>query len=104
MIYIQFLTGLLVYSGIAYVSYGMKESSLFYPLGLTLALIANAVWLWISQTENDANSLMVKGMYWDAMLTLTYIIVPLLLFNAKLTGTQLLGFVLLMVGLIIIKI
>lgn len=105
MIYLQFALGALMYSLIAYTSYSpvIKSSPWFYPLGLTGALGANLLWLWISKNESIASNLVIKSMYWDAMLTFVYLSVPLLLFSVKLNSMQIFGILLILIGLIVVK-
>lgn len=105
MIYLQFTLGALMYSLIAYISYSpvIKSSPWFYPLGLTGALIANLLWLWISKTESVASNLAIKGIFWDVMLTLVYLAIPLLLFGVRLSNVQIFGILLILTGLIMVK-
>ena len=105
MIYLQFLIGFVAYFSIAYASYSefAKKSWWFFPLGIAVAVIANVTWLYISKAESNTSSLLVKGLWWDAMLTLTYVVVPLILFGAKLTLNQGIGMGLVLTGLLLTK-
>lgn len=106
MIYIQFLMGFLLYITIATITYSVdfKQSYWYYPIGLIAGLGANFLWLWISKSEQNASSLVVKGLYWDAMLTITYAAVPMLMFGARLNFYQTVGFGLILGGLILTKV
>lgn len=105
MIYLQFLVGLITYCLMCYISYSavLKSSSWYYPIGLVSALITNYTWLWISKVESNPSKLLVKGLYWDAMITLVYLILPLYFFHAKLNTTQSVGLGLIVMGLTLIK-
>ncbi len=105
MIYLQFLIGFIVYTGIAYVSYSdwIKASNWYFPLGITGAILANLIWLWISKVEPNSSKLLIKGLYWDSMLTAIYILMPLVIFNASLNFKQSIGLVLVIAGLIMVK-
>ena len=106
MILFQFVLGFLIYATYAYVSYtpAMKTSNWYFPAGLTLALFANAVWLWIAKSEFNPSQLLIKGLFWDVIVTVVTIGAPLLMFGAKLTTLQLTGLGLLIVGLILVKV
>lgn len=94
-----------MYVILAVISYygPFKSSPLFLPLGLTSALIANLTWLSISRSDLNPSSLIVKGLYWDAMLTSVYMIVPIVFFDAKLSLNQGIGAILIVMGLILTK-
>lgn len=106
MIYIQFTIGFIMYVGIASISYSetFKQSSWYYPVGILAAIIANLIWLWISKLESNPSSLVIKGLYWDSMLTAVYMVVPILFFGAKLNNYQIYGLLFIFIGLILTKI
>lgn len=89
----------------AFVSYhgGFKNSNWYYPVGLLAAIGVNAVWLWVAKIEQDPSKLILKGLYWDSMLTLAYLIVPLIIFSVRLSVLQGAGLVLIVCGLTLIK-
>lgn len=93
------------YGLIAYTSYSkeLKASPYYFLIGLVGALVANLIWLWISKTETDTNQLMIKGLFWDSALTLIYLIVPLMIFEARLSTTQWVGLGLVLIGLTVTK-
>lgn len=105
MIYAQFLIGMLMYVAIAYASYSetFKASNWFYPVGVITAIVANLTWLWISKTEPDPAKILIKGLYWDSMLTAIYLVVPILMFGVRLTLVQGLGLGLVVAGLVVVK-
>lgn len=98
---INYVVGFIVYFSLAYLSYDatFKSSKYFYICGLALSLIANLSWMHITKHELVAEKLLVKSLVWDVMLTLTYIAVPILLFNAELSGGQMAGIVLVLLGI-----
>lgn len=101
----MWVTGFFAYCFIAWLSYSQyKDASWYYYAGLFFALISNFIWLTISKQTDDASQLMIKGLYWDAMLTFTYLAVPLLFFEARLTTYQAVGFILTLLGLFLTKI
>ena len=105
MIYVQFLLGCLLYSCMAYLSYSsfLKNSPYYFVYGVTMAALVNALWFAIAKAEVNASTLMLKGLYWDVMLTATYLVVPLLIFNAKVTLMQGLGIAFIVAGVFLTK-
>lgn len=106
MLYAQFFLGFLIYGCYAFVSYTdqIKTSNWYYPLGLSLALAANAVWMWIAKADTNASSLLTKALIWDVIVTVVTVAFPLFVFGARLTLQQSLGLVLLLVGLVLVKV
>ena len=103
MIYGQFFLGAIIYCCIAFISYSaqFKHSSYFYTSGIFLAIMANSIWLWICKTNTDHNKLILIGVSWDVMLTSAYLLVPILFYNVKLTGLQISGIIVTIVGLVL---
>lgn len=101
MIYLQFILGMVLYSAIASLSYygNFKQSQWYVPLGMFLGLTTSLIWFNISKAEPDPSILIIKGLWWDAMLTLIFIIIPLLFFGARLSMYQWVGFGLVLLGL-----
>lgn len=106
MIYIQFVIGFLLYSIMAYISYSesFKQSKWFFLTGIGLAILVNAIWFSIAKNEAVASKLVLKGLYWDVMLTAAYLVIPLILFQAKLSLLQALGVGLIVLGVLFTKI
>lgn len=96
-----FAIGFLVYVSNATLSYskGLKASPYYYTIGIILAVIANLTWLYISKLETEPNKLLLKGLYWDIMLTVAYLIVPILFYHARLSAQQTVGAILVLVGI-----
>lgn len=104
MIYLQYLTGSLVYLQLATLSYSkdFQAKNWFLPVGLALAVIANLVWLIIARREPSTEALLIKGLLWDVMLTGCYLIVPIFL-GVQLTLIQIFGIILIVAGMILTK-
>lgn len=105
MIFIQFGIGFVTYSLMAIISYSetAKSSWFYFPLGILAAIIANVTWLHISKMELDNSALVIKGLWWDSMLTSLYILIPIIFFGARLSGIQIVGLVLVVAGLFLTK-
>jgi multidrug transporter EmrE-like cation transporter len=105
VIYGQFLFGLMMYGVLATASYNetFKASNWFFPVGIVSAVIANVLWMSIAKAEPNSSHLMVKGLIWDSMLMLVYLVVPLLFFGARFTLMQSFGVGLTLIGLLCTK-
>lgn len=104
--FIPFIIGFIVYGVLAATSYSdsLKSSNYYYLIGIAAAIVANVCWLYIAKQEPNPSKLVMTGLYWDVMLTLVYIAVPLLLFGARLNLWQGLGIVSIFVGIILTKV
>lgn len=103
---LPFLIGLLAYAALAHLSYSEFKTTgtPYYLTGLGIALLANACWLWIARMEPNASKLVFKALAWDVMLTLTYLVIPILFFSVRLTPSQIFGVILIFAGIILTKI
>lgn len=72
-----------------------------YALGLILALGSNAAWLTVTRIADKAE-LARLGLIWDGMLTMCYVLVPVLL-GARFSLQMGLGMVLIVAGLLVVK-
>lgn len=106
MVYAQFIVGFITYLGLASASYSkaFQSSRWFFPVGALAAMMANVLWLSIAKSEPSASELVIKGLYWDVMLTATYMLVPIMFFGAEITLRQYAGIGLIIIGIILVKI
>lgn len=102
---LPFIIGFMAYAALAHLSYSsLKTTGLpYYLTGLGIAILANACWLWIARSEPNASKLMLTALYWDVMLTLTYLLVPILFFSVKLSVPQMFGAFLIFLGIVLTK-
>jgi drug/metabolite transporter (DMT)-like permease len=105
MIYLQFISGLVLYSAMAFASYhpALKASPWFFPVGIGSAVVANFIWFSMAKADPVSSSLMIKGLIWDAVLMLCYLIIPIIFFEAKFTPVQAVGVGLTVIGLFLTK-
>lgn len=105
MIYLQYLTGGLVYLQLASLSYSkdLQSKPWYLPVGLVLAVLANLVWLVIARREPTPEGLLIKGLIWDVLLTGCYLIIPILFYQVQLTLIQIFGIILIVSGMILTK-
>lgn len=106
MLYIQFFFGFILYTAMAFATYSesFKVSKHYFSVAIILAILSNLIWFHIAKHEPSSSILMLKGLYWDVMLMLSYLIVPLLFFSAKFSALQGIGIVLVLIGLVLTKV
>lgn len=94
-----------MYAAMAFASYSQsfKVSSWYFPVGIASAVVANVLWFLIAKADPNSSSLMIKGLIWDAMLMMMYLLVPILFFEARFTNMQMAGLALTVVGLFLTK-
>lgn len=80
-----------------------KLSNYYLPAVLTIAVLSTATWAHLVRTS-DNKSVLIYGFYWDLMITLIYLLVPIVFFSVKLTFNQSLGIGFTLLGLILMKV
>jgi drug/metabolite transporter (DMT)-like permease len=71
-------------------------------LAILVGIGANVTWVMISRNVNKID-IPIYGLYYDIMLTSIFILVPFIFIPFTLTRVQILGIVLVLLGLIFIK-
>jgi multidrug transporter EmrE-like cation transporter len=106
MTYLQYLLGFALYVCLASVSYSetLKLSKWYLVIGALGGILTNVLWLLIAKSESNSSSLMLKALIWDSMIVITYLIIPIIFFNAKLSSVQVLGILLILSGMLLTKI
>jgi drug/metabolite transporter (DMT)-like permease len=101
MIYLQFALGFLIYQASAYISHlkNFQQTNWYYPLGIGLSVFANYLWLNIAKNSVSSSSTLIYALYWDIMLSLCFVIVPIVFFDVKLTLNLGIGILLILVGI-----
>lgn len=101
---INFIIAFFVYSGLAYTSYSseLKSSPYYYVIGIAAAIIANLLWLNLARNV-PADKLVLLGLFWDIMLTVAYLLVPILFFETKLSALQWTGIGVIILGIVMVK-
>lgn len=100
----MFLIGTAIYLLYAWIVYNptLRESGAYIPLGLTVALAGNLIWLFIAKAT-PTNSLAFYALMWDTMVTLTFIVIPVAFFGMRLGLLSIAGFMLTIAGLAMMK-
>jgi hypothetical protein len=102
----HFILGALTYVAAVSICYipAIKSSQCFMPIGLVCGLLANYLWLTIARSTSVNGEVLKLGIYWDAMLTMVYVLVPAIVFGARLSGWQMIGSILIGLGVVATKV
>lgn len=106
MILVSFLIGGIVYLGSATLVYQneLKQHPwLYFGIGLTLALVANLMWLSIAKHTENASQLYLYGFWWDSLIIGSYALVPVLFYGVRPAPTSIIGIILILVGIYLTK-
>lgn len=99
-------TAFLVYSLYAWLAFNpeFKTKSWIIYAGLGCALVCNLLWILLAKATVDGQRLLYYGLWWDALITVSTITVPIVLFGVRLAPLQIVGLVLAVTGLGLMKI
>ena len=97
--------GTMVYSSYAWLTFKpeMKVSAYLLPIGISLAVVGNLLWILLARSTVDLSRLIVYGMLWDTMITLSFLLVPVVFFGVRFTVIGGVGCGLVGVGLLMMK-
>lgn len=103
---LYFLLGGLCYVAGATLSYlpTLKVSVLYMPIAIFIGALAHYLWFTIAKSSNDQNQIYVYAIIWDSMFMVIYSVLPVMAFDVRLTGVQVCGVVLVLIGMILTKI
>jgi len=99
------ILGTIVYSAYAWLTFKpeLKVSAYLIPIGLSLAVFGNLLWILLARSTHDPAKLIVYGMLWDTMITLAFLLVPMMFFGVRFTAIGGVGCGLVVVGLLMMK-
>jgi len=80
-----------------------KNKQWIYLVGITCAVLANLIWIYVSKITTDSRHVMIYGTIWDVIITASTIAVPVFMFGIKLNSYAWLGIGLVIIGLFILK-
>lgn len=105
MIAFYYIVGLVIYTLSAMMSYSNKAQSAkwYFPVGVGMAMLANFLWLHIAKIS-VGHETFVRGLVWDSMIVMCYVLVPIILYGIRLTGFTALGAALIVAGMFLTKI
>lgn len=105
MITSAFIVGLVFYSLTVCLLYSsnFKNSPYYYWVGLVIGLITSSLWLFIAK-QSEGSNLYVRGLIWDCMIIGTYVLIPALFFDVRLTLMTTIGCVFIVIGMLLTKV
>lgn len=71
--------------------------------GLAMAILANMVWIFLAHRTMDPSTLLYYGMVWDAIVTASSILIPVLFFGSSLTPIGWTGMGIVVLGILLMK-
>jgi len=88
----------------AYVSYepSIQNKWYYYPLGVGLNALGAFLWFYVAKITSGKGTFLA-AMVWDSMAAAAFLLLPLLLFNIKLTGLNIIGLLFGIVGIVLMK-
>jgi multidrug transporter EmrE-like cation transporter len=97
--------GTIIYSLYAWLTFKpeLKVSNYLMPFGLGLALIGNLLWILLAKSTHEPAKLIVYGMVWDTMITLSFLLVPMMFFGVRFTLVSGVGCGFVVLGLLMMK-
>jgi len=101
---LAFILGFVGLLGQAYVSYepSIQDKWYYYPLGVGLNSLGALLWFYIAKITSG-KATFLAAMVWDGMAAAAFLLLPLLLFNIKLTGLNTLGLLFGILGIVLMK-
>jgi uncharacterized membrane protein len=81
-----------------------KAGPHFYWSAIVLSITTCLSWLYVARHTESTSKLAMYGLYWDVLLTVTYLAVPVMIFHARMSLTQWLGILLIMAGIVLTKV
>lgn len=100
-----FLGGVLGYALIAslpFTKLAVYHTWLFYTVGIVVGAGLNCLWLTVARTVVK-NEVILYGVLWDAMLTLVYVLIPVLFWGQQASWKVWAGVALIFSGMLLAK-
>jgi drug/metabolite transporter (DMT)-like permease len=103
--YISLLLNAILFSLYSYISFSetFREKPYFVYMGLLLSLASNYLWLSYVKKATDNSEILINGLFWDAVIILTFAVVPFLLFKLELSKSTMVGFLIMVLGFSVVK-
>ena len=94
-----------IYALYAYLNYSpVKDEWWYFPVGMLLSMVGNLVWMIITKIPSTNTVLFFRGVVWDAILTVVFIVIPFCFFEIRLSMLGVIGLVISLIGIFILKI
>jgi hypothetical protein len=104
MILPAFAIAFVLYCYVASLPYKNVSSLQYYLTGVAATVTCTILWLTVAKLIGDKDKILVAGIWWDTMIMLSYVIVPIAFYKAELTPMAATGILLIIVGIGLTKI
>lgn len=102
MIGLLFLLTAIVYSAYAYLPFLNLSAKWHYPAGAAFAVLGSILWVTISRSIAK-DQIAIFGAYFDMIITMAFLAVPLILTGFSIGMKQGIGITLMLIGMAITK-
>lgn len=95
-----------LYGVFAYTNYWdtlKSNTTLYFTIGLSIAILGNSLWLLLTKILPTNNSIYIGGIVYDSLVTLAFILIPWYFIGIKLANIQWIGLIIVIVGLLTLK-
>lgn len=102
MVTFSFITAAIIYSISASLPFLKLSAKVQYSISVLLSIIAGLTWTTISRNIHK-DKVIIYGAYFDIMLTLIFLAVPLFINGFTLSTKETVGVIFLIIGLLFLK-
>ena len=104
-VWISFLLGFIVYyfQAILSNSIALKQNTYYIYIAISTGIAANYIWFSMAQNIKDNSKILLYGLYWDILILVAFLSVPILFYGARFKTTTVLGIVMIIVGFLLTK-
>jgi len=81
----------------------MRKTNWFLPIAISCNLLSSMCWFLLAKKLNNKEEILTNSIYWDLMMILIGYLIPLLVFQFKFNNNQIIGFTLIIIGILIVK-
>lgn len=92
----------IIYCMYAYLPFLNLQSHFHYISASVFAILGSTLWVTISRSV-DKGEIALYGLYFDAVLTLSFLLVPLIAHEFSLNYKQIIGILLILIGILLSK-
>lgn len=106
IIFLSFLFAIIGYGIVAslpFTKLAKEFPILYFAIGVAMGALLNFTWLFLAKSI-ETNKIIVMGLIWDAVLTLTYILIPAIIWQQEITWKIWAGVFLIVCGMSIAKV
>lgn len=105
MQWLLLVLGCLPYMLMAYITYDdtRRNSNYCIPIAAMSGTVSALLWAMAIRCIDDNHGIYVYDLIWDAMLTLIFILVPIVWFGVRFNKVEVIGITLVGIGLLVLK-